>query len=317
MQGIAYEAEVAGSSVLEDYPTDSSFILRQNLYSDYLQNPEIKVINNSWSPSGAKGKGYFPDIMGYEAVKEFLVNDTAQYTKQIAEAAAANKLLIFSAGNEGHPIQNITALCAAFLPETARNIIMVTNLNNQTVKRTDTGNLESVGKSIMTFSSDLAKYAEDYTLSAPGHEILSLNANYAVDGVLYIGREGTSMAAPFVTGTGARVQQAFPYMSAKQIGDVLLSTANSEIQSSADYSYSQQEDMDAQGNTSYQVNMFNFSAEESDAAKKAETLFKAALGKNGDSIKFNQYYNVPLQELIGQGVVDEHLQASVLVRKSW
>ena len=37
------------------------------------------------------------------------------------------------------------------------------------------------------------------------------------------------MAAPFVTGAGALVQQAFPYMSGKQIGDVLLSTANSNI----------------------------------------------------------------------------------------
>ena len=32
-----------------------------------------------------------------------------------------------------------------------------------------------------------------------------------------------------VTGAGALVQQAFPYLNAKQIGDVLLSTANDNI----------------------------------------------------------------------------------------
>jgi hypothetical protein len=40
---------------------------------------------------------------------------------------------------------------------------------------------------------------------------------------------GTSMAAPYVTGASALVQQAFPYLSAKQLGDVLLSTANNQL----------------------------------------------------------------------------------------
>ena len=42
-------------------------------------------------------------------------------------------------------------------------------------------------------------------------------------------RYGTSQAAPLVTGVGALVQQAFPYLGGKQIGDVLLSTANNQI----------------------------------------------------------------------------------------
>ena len=37
------------------------------------------------------------------------------------------------------------------------------------------------------------------------------------------------MAAPYVTGASALVQQAFPYLSAKQLGDVLLSTANNQL----------------------------------------------------------------------------------------
>ena len=304
MQGIAYESEIAGSNVQEDYSTDGSFVLSRNLYRYYLQDPEIKVINNSWEPSGKKGENYFPDIMGDEAAKKFLVNDTAQYTKQIAEAVKADKLLIFAAGNTGHPTANITALCPLFLPETANQLIMVTNVNNTHVSRSGEGTL-TAAESMMAYGSDLAKYAEDYTLTAPGKNIFSLNANYATDGVLYIGEEGTSMATPFVTGTGALVQQAFPYMSAKQIGDVLLSTANSEIQSSVDYSCSLQKDVDAQGNTSYQVNVFNFSAGESDAAQEMVARFKASLEKSGVPIqKVNLYYNVPLQELIGQGVVD-------------
>jgi subtilisin family serine protease len=37
------------------------------------------------------------------------------------------------------------------------------------------------------------------------------------------------MAAPFVTGVAGLVQEAFPYMSGKEIADTLLSTANNNI----------------------------------------------------------------------------------------
>ena len=68
----------------------------------------------------------------------------------------------------------------------------------------------------------MAKYDEDTTVAARGDNILSANSAYASQGKLDISLDGTSMATPFVTGSAALVQQAFPYMSAKQLGDVLL-----------------------------------------------------------------------------------------------
>ena len=76
--------------------------------------------------------------------------------------------------------------------------------------------------SIATFSN-LAQYREDSTLNAPGVYINSANADFAVDGEIDVLKNGTSQAAPLVTGVGALVQQAFPYLGGKQIGDVLLS----------------------------------------------------------------------------------------------
>ena len=56
-------------------------------------------------------------------------------------------------------------------------------------------------------------YNEDTTLSAPGWNIISANADFAASGEYYSYSYGTSMAAPIVTGVGALVQQAFPYLS--------------------------------------------------------------------------------------------------------
>lgn len=82
----------------------------------------------------------------------------------------------------------------------------------------------------MDNGSSLAKYVEDTTVAARGDNILSANSAYASQGTLDISLGGTSMAAPFVTGSLCpMVQRAFHYMSAKQLGDVLLSTANDNI----------------------------------------------------------------------------------------
>ena len=71
--------------------------------------------------------------------------------------------------------------------------------------------------------------AADWCMTAPGVNIYStvpMN-KYAEDGW-----SGTSMAAPFVAGAAAVLRQAFPYMTARQIIEVLLTTAT-EIDNSS------------------------------------------------------------------------------------
>ncbi|MDP4836519.1 MAG: autotransporter domain-containing protein, partial [Burkholderiales bacterium] len=73
--------------------------------------------------------------------------------------------------------------------------------------------------------------AADWCITAPGVEIYStvpMNA-YAQDGW-----SGTSMAAPFVAGAAAVLRQAFPYMTARQVIEVLLTTATEIDNSSPD-----------------------------------------------------------------------------------
>ncbi len=74
---------------------------------------------------------------------------------------------------------------------------------------------------LASFSNECG-LAANWCVAAPGVSIYStvpMNT-YASDGW-----SGTSMAAPFVAGSAAVLRQAFPYMTARQIIEVLLTTA--------------------------------------------------------------------------------------------
>ena len=289
MQGVAYDAEVMGSSAGGNYLTGGQFAASLTAFDAYLQDDAVKVINNSW------GGGHYVDQKGN-------FDSSGTYT-MIENAASQDKLVIFAAGNGGHPTPAQESLTGYRNNAAWRNILSVTNVDGSAV--TLSGGRFTVSRGatdgLLSITSDAAKYAEDWTLGAPGSYILSANANFAADGQLDVVMSGTSMAAPFVTGTGALVQQAFPYLSAKQIGDVLLSTANSSV-SGAEITCDLQQD---EGKLS--INAFvqgEKNTESEAAAKAAMDALNGELFSQYQTEVRHYYYNVPLQELIGQGIVD-------------
>lgn len=216
------------------------------------------------------------------------------------------------------------------------NIITVTAAKANSFTKNANGGFDVESDAIAIWS-DLAMYNEDTTLSAPGWNIISANADFAASGEYYSSSYGTSMAAPIVTGVGALVQQAFPYLSGKQIGDVLLSTANSNITNSSGYFMTSQYGKDDKGEAYAYVNVYYMGPKiKTDDQIKNDVLnyydnnpesrvwityFNAiddtfygvgsrgdledALNnKNEDILEVNAYYNVPLDVIFGQGIVD-------------
>lgn len=144
------------------------------------------------------------------------------------------------------------------------------------------------------------------------------------------------MAAPMVTGAGALVQQAFPYLNAKQIGDVLLSTANSDIIVQDSCFITTQYDTDDGGTNHAYLNVYYFDSKgnnntnvnddiieyykenlESGAWIKAVNIYNEIvlidhyneellrdLLERKVGFEVNAYYNVPLDVFFGQGIVD-------------
>lgn len=333
MHGVAYDADIASSSI---YYFGERIEVSSSFYDNYLTNPDIKIINNSWNDYN----NYLSNVQNEEdfnEIIEYLQNDGSVI--EIEKAVINDKLLVFSAGNDGKLAAGFENNLDVLTSDKAfnDNIITVTAAKANSFTKNDNGGFNIKSDAIAIFSN-LAMYNEDTTLSAPGWYINSANADFAASGEYYYSEPGTSMAAPMVTGVGALVQQAFPYLSGKQIGDVLLSTANSNITNSSGYFMTSQYGKDDKGEAYAYVNVYYMGS----GVKNVEEIKKDVLNyydknpesgswityfdaiydtfysvsgdkdwlvnalnkENGAILEVNAYYNVPLDVIFGQGIVD-------------
>lgn len=336
MHGVAYDADIASSSTIKHYYGDGFFESGSSFYDNYLTNPDIKIINNSWGDYN----NYLSNVQNEEdfnEIIEYLQSDIANF--EIEKAVNNDKLLVFSAGNDGKLAAALENNLDVLTSDKAfnDNIITVTAAKANSFTKNQNGGFDVKSDAIAIFSN-LAMYNEDTTLSAPGWNINSAYADFAASGEYYSYSYGTSMAAPIVTGVGALVQEAFPYLSGKQIGDVLLSTANSNITNSSGYFMTSQYGKDDKGEAYAYVNVYYMGPKiKTDDQIKNDVLnyydnnpesgswityfdaiydtfysvsgnkwwLENALNKeNGAILEVNTYYNVPLDVIFGQGIVD-------------
>lgn len=330
MHGVAYDADVASSSIMGHYYGGGGFESSSSFYDNYLTNPDIKIINNSWGTNL-----YLLDKKDFNEGIEYLQSDDSVIA--IEKAVYNNKLLVFSAANSGHLTAGLESNLDILTGDKAfnDNIITVTAAKANSFKKNNNGGFDVQSDAIAIFS-DLAMYNEDTTLSAPGWNINSAYADFEASGKYYKDESGTSMAAPVVTGAGALVQQAFPYLNAKQIGDVLLSTANDNITNHDGYFMTSQYGTYENGEKYAYVNVYymgsgvkndeeikddvlNYYENNPDSGSQIVFLYddnfyivgsdigwlQDALNQEyGNSLEVNAYYNVPLDVFFGQGIVD-------------
>lgn len=336
MHGVAYDADIASSSTIKHYYGDGFFESGSSFYDNYLTNPDIKIINNSWGDYN----NYLSNVQNEEdfnEIIEYLQSGIASF--EIEKAVNNDKLLVFSAGNDGKLAAALENNLDVLTSDKAfnDNIITVTAAKANSFTKNGNGGFDVQSDAIAIWS-DLAMYNEDTTLSAPGWNINSAYADFEASGKYYKDESGTSMAAPMVTGVGALVQQAFPYLNAKQIGDVLLSTANDNITNHDGYFMTSQYGTYENGEKYAYVNVYYMGSDvKTDGQIKKNVLeyyennpesgsqivyfdvnddkfygvygdkdwLENALNKeNGAILEVNAYYHVPLDVIFGQGIVD-------------
>ncbi|WP_027406112.1 S8 family serine peptidase [Anaerovibrio sp. RM50] len=314
MHGVAFDADVAGTTFGQYFSADGSAWEDEGFdpFAPYYSMEDVKVINNSW--------GSFEHLDAFGSLADFRdycnaagnINNNMCSIKNIVPM---DKLLIFAACNAGYVDPQLFGAAVLLDKSVSRNLISVSSLDDATKLFRNGGSIS--GAQLMNFRSCLATYVEDNTIAAPGRNILSCNANFAADGQRDIVLSGTSMATPFVAGGAALVQQAFPYLGGKQIGDVLLSTANSNVSVTNGYVVMMQYDAYDPENRAINIlytdpAVISKTPEQQKADIEAYIATQDPKSNEAKNLSLfiekgypvNAYYHVPMQALVGQGVLD-------------
>lgn len=209
--GIAPGAELVSARIISDSAPDDngsappSVVTAQDAQFFQQVNSDlisygVNVMNNSWG-------GITWDTTDTSVNQAF---DQAYQSFVIQH----DGLVVFAAGNDSQANPSTIAALPSVAPDLERGWLTVVAVNSN-----DPTQIESY--------SNQCGVAMDYCLAAPGDVIvLDKDTTASTTDPKYYIVEGTSLAAPIVSGAAAVVWQAFPYFTNDNVRQTLLGTAD-------------------------------------------------------------------------------------------
>lgn len=279
MQGVAYNAVIAAAAASDiknddgSTPSQCTTCFTINQIFEALKDDkykDVKIINASWG-----GKDVTAALGGIP-----------------------NKLLVAAAGND----MALNPAYPALTPKSdssLKNVISVVAFNQ---------NVSKDNPQFLASFTNLAGEAANWTISAPGVGFYA--ATGTADDAYENNFSGTSAAAPVVSGAAALVQEKFPFLSGKQIGDVLLTTANNDFSGFAPYALQEIVDEKDSSKSKYRLIYFtdNKAGENGDKMTKESVLKQTGItcDENGCKMGTVKYEVVDLtySAAYGAGILD-------------
>ncbi len=239
--GVAYKANIViGQIVFNEYDKATKELTGLGLNSsqiaqtiNYVSASGAKVINNSWGASYPKGS--LPTSMK-AAMSDYAEESSAEINALIL-AQNRGAVIVFAAGNDGLPFPTPPATLPSINSEVAAKggwIVVAATTNRGTNPLT--GQIEmariNTNPNVPSYYTNFCGEAMLYCISAPGGleepdvpqgDIATAGASASTN-TAYKRGEGTSYAAPFVTGAVALVAEKFPWMSAQNLAVTILTT---------------------------------------------------------------------------------------------
>lgn len=211
MHGVAYDAQLFMIKYKSDLDTGEPFIAEAFMR---VADLGAKVVNLSLGLNDceAEPSSEFCNVTDYTAAKVIANKVEASALTGLRYLHDNEVLAVISTGNESQSHADVLAGMPYLFPELQSTAIAVTSVNKY--------------GEISDFSNRCG-VAANWCLSAPGGDgregAEELIASTVPGG--YDFEAGTSMAAPHVTGVAALVAEAFPYFTANNLQQTLLTTA--------------------------------------------------------------------------------------------
>lgn len=206
---------VATDSNLSKYGVTSgsnTFLSYDKIADIYAKTNNIDVYNNSWQiiateQNNAATVIYNNDqsLKTYAQAQQYIYNETsANFVNQIIEHAIQDdSIFVWAAGNESLSESGVISAMPIAFPEIQGHFVNVVSYDTST--------------NDIAWYSNQCGITQNYCISAPGSLIQPDDTGVKVS--------GTSFAAPIVSGAIATIKEAFPYMSATEITQLLFVTA--------------------------------------------------------------------------------------------
>ena len=204
MHGIAYDSILYPIKIMDPYDTFWN-ASAWGLYRALTNN--VDIVNNSWTMGGEIGTNCYNESTCEAWVKstpDDKIDQTYEYAKYLA--TNGNIISVWAAGNDAYSNPGVINGSCIY-NSVWRELCVV-------VVATGTD-----GK-IASFSNRCG-LAADYCIAAPGVDIVA--ASLSSNG--YVSKQGTSMAAPLVSGGLALIKHKFSSLTNQQVIDRLLATA--------------------------------------------------------------------------------------------
>ncbi len=207
--GIAPGADIVSARIIDDNAPDdngsttptpvtsSDAIPLGQVNADLIANG-VKVMNNSWGGVSWSSTDTVTTQGFHDAYNTFI--------------NSWGGLVVFAAGNDSQANPSTIAALPSLAPDLEKGWLTVVALNSNSPTQ-------------LASYSNKCGIAMNYCLAAPGNVIATGKNDTATNASYWI-VEGTSLAAPQVSGAAALVWQAYPYFSNDLVRQTLLGTAD-------------------------------------------------------------------------------------------